>query len=122
MNSYSKSIFASSALALTAFVAFSGGARADLLVGIGAPITGPNAAFGAQFQRGVEMAATEINAAGGINGEQIKLTVGDDASDPKQGISVANKFVADGVKFVIGHYNSGVSIPVSEVYAENGIV
>jgi ABC-type branched-subunit amino acid transport system substrate-binding protein len=43
-------------------------------------------------------------------------------SDPKQGVSVANKFVADGVKFVVGHFNSGVSIPASEVYAENGIL
>ena len=49
-------------------------------------------------------------------------SVGDDVSDPKQGISVANKFVADGVKFVVGHFNSGVSIPASEVYAENGIL
>lgn len=65
---------------------------------------------------------TAANAKGGINGEQIKLEVGDDVSDPKQGISVANKFVGDGVKFVVGHFNSGVSIPASEVYAENGIV
>ncbi|MGO8657047.1 ABC transporter substrate-binding protein, partial [Rhizobium ruizarguesonis] len=57
-----------------------------------------------------------------INGEQIKIELGDDVSDPKQGISVANKFAADGVKFVIGHFNSGVSIPASEVYAENGIL
>src|SRR5690606_27417477 len=64
----------------------------------------------------------DINAAGGMNGEQIKLSVGDDVSDPKQGISVANKFVADGVKFVVGHFNSGVTIPASQVYAENGIL
>ena len=53
---------------------------------------------------------------------KIKIELGDDVSDPKQGISVANKFVADGVKFVVGHFNSGVSIPASEVYAENGIM
>lgn len=111
-----------SAVALTALVAFSGSAWADVLVGVGAPITGPNAAFGAQIQKGTEQAVADINAAGGINGEQMKVTIGDDVSDPKQGISVANKFVADGVKFVVGHYNSGVSIPVSQVYAENGIL
>ena len=110
-----------SAVALTALVAFSGSAWADILVGVAGPITGPNAAFGAQLQKGAEQAVADINAAGGINGEQIKLVVGDDVSDPKQGISVANKFVADGVKFVVGHFNSGVSIPASEVYAENGI-
>ena len=110
-----------SAVALTALVAFSGSAWADILVGVAGPITGPNAAFGAQLQKGAEQAAADINAAGGINGEMIKIVLGDDVSDPKQGISVANKFVADGVKFVIGHFNSGVSIPASEVYAENGV-
>lgn len=111
-----------SAVALTALMAFSGSAWADILIGVAGPITGPNAAFGAQLQKGAEQAAADINAAGGINGEQIKVVIGDDVSDPKQGISVANKFVADGVKFVVGHFNSGVSIPASEVYAENGIL
>ncbi|PSJ59267.1 branched-chain amino acid ABC transporter substrate-binding protein [Pseudaminobacter soli (ex Li et al. 2025)] len=111
-----------SAVALTAMMAFSGSAWADVMMGVAGPITGPNAAFGAQLQKGAEQAAADINAAGGINGEKIKISVGDDVSDPKQGISVANKFVADGVKFVVGHFNSGVSIPASEVYAENGIL
>jgi branched-chain amino acid transport system substrate-binding protein len=111
-----------SAVALTALVAFSGNAWADILIGVAGPITGPNAAFGAQLQKGAEQAAADINAAGGINGEKIVLTIGDDVSDPKQGISVANKFVADGVKYVVGHFNSGVTIPASDVYAENGIL
>ncbi|BCH63604.1 MULTISPECIES: branched-chain amino acid ABC transporter substrate-binding protein [Rhizobium/Agrobacterium group] len=111
-----------SAVALTAMVAFSGTAWADIIVGVGGPLTGPNAAFGAQLQKGAEQAAADINAAGGINGEKIKIVLGDDVSDAKQGVSVANKFVADGVKYVIGHFNSGVSIPASDVYAENGIL
>src|SRR5690349_1732931 len=111
-----------SAVAATAMVAFAGSAWADLLIGVAGPLTGPNAAFGAQLQKGAEQAAADINAAGGINGEQIKIVLGDDVSDPKQGISVANKFVGDGVKFVDGHFNSGVTIPASEVYAENGIL
>ena len=111
-----------SAVAVAAMIAFGGMAKADLLIGVGGPLTGPNAAFGAQLQKGAEQAAKDINDAGGINGEMIKIVLGDDVSDPKQGISVANKFVGDGVKFVIGHFNSGVSIPASEVYAENGIL
>jgi len=111
-----------SAVALTALVALSGSAWADIMIGVAGPITGPNAAFGAQLQKGAEQAAADINAAGGINGEKIVLSVGDDVSDPKQGISVANKFVADGVHFVVGHFNSGVTIPASEVYAENGVL
>jgi branched-chain amino acid transport system substrate-binding protein len=112
-------------LAATAFIGFgmiSSLAQADVLLGIGGPITGPNAAFGAQLQKGVEQAVADINAKGGINGEKIKIEIGDDVSDPRQGVSVANKFVADGVKFVIGHFSSGVSIPASQVYAENGIL
>lgn len=97
-------------------------AHAEIKVGVAGPLTGPNAAVGEQFRRGAEKAVAAINANGGINGEKVTLSLGDDASDPKQGISVANKFAADGVKFVVGHYNSGVSIPASQVYAENGIL
>ena len=112
-----------SAVALTALVAFGGSAWAgELLIGVAGPLTGPNAAFGAQLQKGAEQAAADINAAGGINGDTVKIVLGDDVSDAKQGVSVANKFAADGVKFVVGHFNSGVSIPASEVYAENGIL
>jgi branched-chain amino acid transport system substrate-binding protein len=110
-----------SGVALAAMMAFSGSVYAgEILIGVAGPITGPNAAFGAQLQKGAEQAAADINAAGGINGDMIKLTIGDDVSDPKQGVSVAQKFVADGVKYVVGHFNSGVTIPASDVYAENG--
>lgn len=97
-------------------------AMADIKIGVAGPLTGPNAAYGAQYKTGVEAAVAEINAAGGVLGEQLSVVTGDDVSDPKQGVSVANKFVADGVKFVVGHYNSGVTIPASEVYAENGVL
>ena len=70
----------------------------------------------------MQQAAEDINKAGGILGQKIEVEVGDDVSDPKQGVSVANKFVGDGVKFVVGHFNSGVTIPASDVYAENGIL
>ena len=87
-----------------------------------APITGPSAASGAQIKQGAELAIKNINAAGGVLGQKLESTVGDDQSDPKQGVSVANKFVGDGVTWVVGHYNSGVTIPASEVYGDNGIV
>lgn len=110
------------AVALVATGLFAGNAWADVLVGVAGPLTGPNAAFGAQLQKGAEQAAADINAAGGINGEMVRIVLGDDASDVEQGMSVANRFVADGVAFVIGHFNSSVSIPASEVYAQNGIM
>lgn len=111
-----------SGVAAVAVLAWTATAQAELLMGVGAPMTGPNATYGQQILKGAEAAIAEINANGGINGEQVKIVIGDDVSDPKQGISVANKFAADGVQFVIGHYNSGVTIPASDVYAENGIL
>ncbi|MFV0297022.1 MAG: branched-chain amino acid ABC transporter substrate-binding protein [Hyphomicrobiaceae bacterium] len=111
-----------SGLALGASLALAGAAQAQVKIGVGGPLTGPNAAFGAQLKHGAEMAAEDINAKGGMNGQKIVLEFGDDVSDPKQGVSVANKFVGDGVKFVDGHFNSGVSMPASTVYAENGIM
>ncbi len=95
---------------------------AQIKIGVAGPITGPNAAFGAQLKNGAEQAVEDINAAGGILGQKITVALGDDVSDPKQGVSVANKFVGDGVKFVVGHFNSGVTMPASEVYQENGIL
>src|SRR5580692_11164797 len=111
-----------SGVALAAALAFSGAASAQIKLGVAGPITGPNAAFGAQLVQGTTQAVEDINKAGGILGQQITLEQGDDVSDPKQGVSVANKFVGDGVKFVIGHFNSGVTIPASEVYSDNGIL
>jgi branched-chain amino acid transport system substrate-binding protein len=109
-------------IALGLAVASAGAATAQVKFGVGGPITGPSAATGAQMKNGVDQAAADINAAGGILGQKISVSYGDDVSDPKQGVSVANKFSADGVKFVIGHYNSGVTIPSSEVYQENGVL
>ena len=111
-----------SSIALGTVLAFSGAANAQIKLGVAGPITGPNAAFGAQLKNGVEQAVEDINAAGGIMGQKITVSIGDDVSDPKQGVSVANKFVGDGIKMVIGHFNSGVTMPASEVYAENGII
>lgn len=109
-------------LVLAAGLAWSGVAQADVKLGVAGPITGPNAAFGAQLKNGTEQAVEDINAAGGILGQKIVMTVGDDVSDPKQGVSVANKFVGEGVKLVVGHFNSGVTMPTSEIFAENGIM
>ncbi len=109
-------------LVLAAGLAFAGAADAQVKMGVAGPITGPNASFGAQLTTGVAQAAEDFNAAGGILGQKIEIEQGDDVSDPKQGVSVANKFVGDGVKFVVGHFNSGVTIPASEVYADNGVL
>jgi branched-chain amino acid transport system substrate-binding protein len=109
-------------IALGLGIAFASAANAQIKIGVAGPITGPNAAFGAQLKNGTEMAVEDINAAGGVMGQKLTLSTGDDVSDPKQGVSVANKFAAEGIKWVVGHFNSGVSIPSSEVYQEAGII
>ena len=114
--------FLLASIALGATLAMAGVASAQIKLGVAGPLTGPNAAFGAQLKNGVEQAVEDINASGGILGQKIQVFLGDDVSDPKQGVSVANKFVGDGVKFVVGHFNSGVTIPASEVYQENGML
>jgi branched-chain amino acid transport system substrate-binding protein len=112
-----------SGLLLAAGLAFAGAAgAADLKIGVAGPITGPNASFGAQLTQGVGQAAEDFNKTGGILGQKIVVEQGDDVSDPKQGVSVANKFVGDGVKLVVGHFNSGMTIPASEVYADNDVL
>jgi len=109
-------------LALGAAMLLAIPAQAQIRLGVAGPITGPNASFGAQLRNGVEQAIADINAAGGILGQQVTLAVGDDVSDPRQGVNVANKFAGDGIRFVVGHFNSGVTMPASEVYAENNMV
>ena len=111
-----------SGFVLAAGLAFTGAAQADIKIGVAGPITGPNAAFGAQLQKGTQQAVDDLNAKGGIMGQKITTEVGDDVSDPKQGVSVANKFVGDGVNWVVGHFNSGVTIPASDVYLDNNIL
>ena len=98
------------------------GARADINIAVNGPMSGGEATFGDQFKRGAEMAVADINAAGGVLGQKLKLFIGDDACDPKQAVAVANKSVSDKVVFVAGHFCSSSSIPASDVYNEAGIV
>lgn len=113
-----------SALAAIAAATLAGAANAadTIKIGVAGPLTGSDAAFGAQLKNGADQAVQDINAAGGILGKKIEVVVGDDVGDPKQGVSVANKFAGEGVTFVVGHFNSGVSIPASDVYLENNIL
>jgi branched-chain amino acid transport system substrate-binding protein len=118
MTGFTKSLLAASALvALTA-----GGAQADIAIATAGPMTGQYAVFGDQMKRGAEMAVKDINAAGGVLGEQLTLEVGDDACDPKQAVAVANQMVNAGVVLMAGHFCSGSSIPASAVYNEEGIL
>ena len=103
-------------------LAWTASAMADILISTAGPMTGQYASFGEQMKRGAEMAVADINAAGGVQGQKLRLTIGDDACDPKQAVAVANKFASEGVQFVAGHFCSGSSIPASKVYEEENIL
>jgi branched-chain amino acid transport system substrate-binding protein len=113
--------FAVSSVALCLFLSVEA-AKADLLIGTVGPMTGPYASIGEQMRKGAEMAVKNINDAGGVLGEKLKLDVMDDVCDPKQATSVANQLVNAGALFVAGHFCSSATIPASEIYNEEGII
>src|ERR1700751_5708812 len=109
-------------LALGASFALSTAALAqDIPVAVAGPMTGGESSFGRQMKNGAEQAVADINAAGGVLGKKLSLQVGDDACDPKQARSVAEKFASAKIPFVAGHYCSSSSIPASEAYAEGNV-
>ena len=97
-------------------------ARAEIPIATAGPMSGQYSWFGEQMQRGAELAVADLNAAGGVLGEKLKLIVGDDACGDAQAVAVANRFVSDGVAFVAGHWCSSSSIPAAKVYGEAGIL
>jgi len=99
-----------------------GPASADVVVGVAVPRSGPYVAVGEQVLRGVEAAARDANAMGGLDGQPVTLDVQDDACDSNTATAVANHFVRADVRLVVGHVCSNASIAASEIYAQNGIV
>ena len=93
-------------------------------IGSVSPLTGPQAHIGKDNENGARLAVDEINAQGlTIGGRKIKLELlgEDDQADPKTATIVAQKLVDQGVKAVIGHLNSGTTIPASKYYHDAGI-
>jgi branched-chain amino acid transport system substrate-binding protein len=113
------------AAAAAAIVAGSVSAQ-DMVVKIGhvGPTSGPQAHLGKDNENGGRMAIDDLNAKGvTIGGKKAKfeLLAEDDAADPKQATAVANKLVDSKVNGVVGHLNSGASIPASKIYSDAGI-
>ena len=104
---------------------FAGGfnaARADIVIGIAAPLTGIYAPLGKQIEIGAEQAANEINEAGGIAGEKLVIEAIDDKCKPESAKGVANQLIGKGATFVIGHVCDRPSIEAASVYAENKVI
>jgi len=113
-------------IAIAALTLSAGFSMAQTVVTIGhvGPTSGGIAHLGKDNENGAIMAVEELNAAGvTIGGKKvtIKLMTEDDAADPKQGTAVAQKLVDANVSGVVGHLNSGTSIPASKIYSDAGI-
>jgi branched-chain amino acid transport system substrate-binding protein len=110
-------------LAVAASFALSASAFAqDITIAVAGPMTGGESAFGRQMKNGAEMALADLNAAGGLLGKKLALDVEDDACDPKQARSIAEKIGSAKIPFVAGHYCSSSSIPASEAYADGNVL
>ena len=96
--------------------------QAPVRIGLSAPLTGPDAAFGQGLRLGAEQAVAEINRAGGASGRKLALVVGDDAGDGRQGVALARRFAAEGISLVVGPLSSAVTALVAPVYEEADIV
>ncbi len=102
-------------------------AHAQTVVKLGnaAPLTGTISHLGKDLENGTRMAIETVNAAGGadIGGKKVRFELigEDDQADPRTGTTVAQRLVDAGVKGVIGHLNSGTSIPASRIYHQGGV-
>jgi branched-chain amino acid transport system substrate-binding protein len=114
------------ATGVAALTLLAGASFAQEVIKIGhvAPTSGAIAHLGKDNENGARMAIDELNAKGvKIGGKAVKLELlaEDDAADPKQGTAAAQKLVDSKVSGVIGHLNSGTSIPASKIYSDAGI-
>jgi branched-chain amino acid transport system substrate-binding protein len=97
-------------------------ARADIVIGLLAPITGDNAPSGEQLQNGAEAAIARINSQGGVLGEKLVVSVHDDACSARTAISTATKVVGENIGFVVGPWCSSVDLLSSSIFAAAGTI
>jgi branched-chain amino acid transport system substrate-binding protein len=110
-------------LALAAVLTFASLSIAkDFIVGVQAPITGSMASEGQGMQNAVTMLAEQANAAGGINGDTIKVISCDDEGTPAKAAICANRLVDSGAKVVIGSYTSSATEASQPIYAKNNVI
>ena len=106
------------------FAAATASAQTVVRIGTASPLSGPGAHQGKDIENGARMAIDDLNARGIVIGGrklQWELLAEDDASDPKSGTAVAQKLVDARVAGVVGHLNSGTTVPASKIYAAAGI-
>ena len=97
--------------------------EAGVVFGAVLPLTGASASIGEDQRRGVELAVEKVNADGGVLGKPLKVVIEDSASNAQTALNAAKKLVSvDGAKVVMGEYSSGVTVPLREALAREGVV
>ncbi|MEO7886678.1 MAG: branched-chain amino acid ABC transporter substrate-binding protein [Polaromonas sp.] len=99
-------------------------AQEKVKIAVVGPLSGPAANYGKDNERGAQLAIEDLNTRQfKIGGKAVKfeLVSEDDQADPKQGTAVAQKLVDNGVNGVVGHNNSGTTIPAARIYSEAGL-
>lgn len=96
-------------------------AQAPIRIGLSAPLTGPDSAFGLGLRQGAEQAVADLNRAAGGRPRWV-LVPADDGGEARQAAVVAKKFAADGVRLVVGPLESGAVAAATPVYEEAGAV
>jgi branched-chain amino acid transport system substrate-binding protein len=94
-----------------------------VVIGVGGPLTGPQAQYGAAWKKGFDLALAEINAGGGVQGRPLVLDLQDTQNIPAQTVAVAQKFIADPkVLLATGDFSSTSSMAASPLYQRAGLV
>ena len=107
-----------------ALLPFAARAAADpVVVGVSGPLTGQYAQYGADWQRGFELAIAQVNGAGGIGGRLVQTDFQDSQSDPRQAVAIAQRFVGDSrVVIELGDFSSAASMAASPIYQRGRLV
>ena len=109
-------------LAAAFVVTLGGAAHADIVIGVAGPLSGDFTVLGEEMREGAAQAIADINARGGVNGEQLVLDPLDDGCEPKRADAVANQFAGKGAALVVGHLCLTASLAAAPVYAANRII
>jgi branched-chain amino acid transport system substrate-binding protein len=108
---------------LLVLVVANAAAAAEVKIGVSLPLTGFAASYGEDAKHGADLAVDQANAAGGINGDQIKLVVEDDEGVGKAGVAATQKLVSvDKVPVIVGGMMSSVALPASQIARDNKVV
>ncbi|MEJ0000955.1 MAG: branched-chain amino acid ABC transporter substrate-binding protein [Verrucomicrobiota bacterium] len=122
MRTLRSPLFLAAAFALGAFLTGCQKSPPTIKIGLAAVQSGSDAQIGLNMLQGSQIAIDEWNARGGVLGQKIESISLDDEANPQKAITVANTLVHSGVVAVLGHFNSGCTIPASRVYNDARVI